>query len=61
MIKNDTRWCQLAERIILELVSKNERLLKERQNLPEARHIERKELLNEHKELLENNDKLLLE
>ena len=41
------------EKIILELVNKNERLLKERQDLLEARDIERKELFDK-------NDKLLV-
>ena len=49
---NDRERYALAEKIILELVNKNERLLKERQDLLEARDIERKELLDK-------NDKLL--
>ena len=49
---NDRERYALAEKIILELVNKNERLLKERQDLLEARDIERKELFDK-------NDKLL--
>ena len=52
------------EKIILELVNKNERLLKERQDLLEARDIESKDLLEardiERKELFDKNDKLLV-
>ncbi len=51
--KNDQERYALAEKIILELVNKNKRLLKERQALLEARGIERKELLDK-------NDKLLV-
>ena len=50
---NDRERYALAEKIILELVNKNERLLKERKDLLEARDIERKELLDK-------NDKLLV-
>ena len=44
---NDQERYALAEKIILELVNKsdkNERILKERQDLLEAKEIERKEL-----------------
>ena len=50
---NDQERYALVEKIILELVNKNERLLKERKDLLEARDIERKELLDK-------NDKLLV-
>ena len=60
---NDRERYALSEKIILEWVNKNERLLKERQDLIEARDIESKDLLEardiERKELLDKNDKLL--
>ena len=50
---NDRERYALMEKIILELVNKNERPLKKRKDLLETRDIERKELLDK-------NDKLLV-
>ena len=56
----------LAEKIIIELINKhkeqkdllenNEKLLKEQKDLLETKDNERKELLSEHRELLDNNE-----
>jgi hypothetical protein len=58
--------CALAEKIIIELINKtkdqkdllenNEKLLKEQKDLLETKDNARKELLSEHRELLDNNE-----
>ncbi len=50
---NDHERCVLSEKIVIVLINKN----KEQKDLLETKDKERKKLLNEHKELLDNSKK----